>query len=194
MRKQLLPLLALAALTACSGLSHQDRIASLIREDLSKKLIDFTGYEALSTQVGDSVFASAKFAPEAFDLAKEITLRQEKIEEVQRELETSEKLLATSGLEGFSKEVQYHKEKLGDLQGQIDSLKGEIRKVDAALPHTFLGYLTTHRCRFGKEDHKQILDLLYILDDATGAINFTAVLDDEFETQEKIIDEALSQR
>lgn len=103
MRKQLLPLLALAALSACSSLSHQDRIANLIRDDLSKKLIDFTGYEALSTQVGDSVFASAKFAPEAFDLAKEITLRQEKIEEVQRELEGEEELVATYGDEAFSK-------------------------------------------------------------------------------------------
>lgn len=198
MNKFILPLVALVALSACTKEkepSREERIVELIREDLNKKIPDFSDYEALETQIGDSVFVSAKLTLEAYDLAQEIIKKNDKIQGLNQKIESLEELSAGISLpDAYKGELQYYRSKIEEAKAEIDSLKGEIRKIDASVDPVFAGYYVSHRCRYGKTDHKQILDLSYVIDDATGNVFFTHLIDDASREQLKIIDEALSEK
>lgn len=195
MKKQLLPLLALLALSACTSPTREERIAEIIREDLNKKIANFAGYEPLETEISDSIFSSARISSRAYELAQEIYTRNEKIEKLNLKIDLEEEVAAGSGMSEYNRgEILYYRDKIKEVQAEIDSLKGDIRQVDASIEHTFAGYAVGHSFRLGKGESKQILRIFYVINDATGEVAFTREFNDQDIALGKIINEALNEK
>lgn len=151
--KKLLYIVAVMLLVCSCAKSDKAKINALIKSDLSQTMHDFKSYEPVATDI-DSVFDAAYLNKRAWNLSEQIISNINQLEDIDSELESMKFEMQMAGISGDRSRLKQLSDdmdsQLANMKRLIDDnerLSGEIRSINEAAGHKFVGYYCTHKFR-----------------------------------------------